>query len=118
MKPFFAAAYIVVILCCGLNIEMTLSDGTIQHANMVANNDVYLAGYTDTFHSTASKETNGGGVQGFSTSGHKLPAWGFSAKKYAVLIKANKNANYLRLSANHISRLEGPDIIRPFNYFW
>lgn len=121
MRFFFLLA--VVILSFVFNALGSAQDKATDSNNTiiesyVSENRSMLCGATDIFNLSANKENAQRTIQRLYPTFQKYLNIGILSNENVELKKKNQLSYYFFYAECHISRLEGVDLIHPFDYFW
>lgn len=121
MKRFFLLIA-VVLLCAFTNVQGFVQKDT-THNNItfevVASDSYYIiSGPSDLLHHVANKENGQPTLPRLFPTFSKFQFAGFPRESETGFNRKSQISKYVYYAKCHIKRLEGTDIIYPFNYFW
>ena len=119
----FITYHYIIILCFAFNVHVHAQEQAIQYHDIsveysASDNLFIISGSCGLLNQTANKETGQPIIQRLLPSVKKFTFSVFSTNEYAEQNRKNKVAHHILIAKNQVIRLEGTDIIHPFNYFW
>lgn len=122
MKWFFKWGSIIV-LCFVINVqgfaqEETKHNKIITLESSASDNQFIISEASGLFNHVANRENGQRLFQRLFPTFQKFLYGRLLLNENAELNRTNEMSNYVFFTECHIVRLEGTDIIHPFNYFW
>lgn len=122
MRHFFVYIYLIIILVFGWNPSVQASfKNEIQTAPVeqrASDNDLYSFLISDYHNNALTEESCQNTIPSSPRTIQKFPFSEAFTEKIIEQSENDKISDYLFITECRTIRLEDPDIIHPFNYFW